>query len=164
MAEMVEMVRALAEYERAAGQVEVDDAQLSNALFGETPALFAHVAELDGSIEGMAIWFVNYSTWTGHHGIYLEDLFVRPRARGLGIGKSLLAALADIAVERGYRRVEWAVLDWNEPALGFYRHLGARLQDEWTVLRLSGEGLRGLAESYRDGATSSTSKPSPSSR
>lgn len=140
------MIRALAKYERAADQVEIDEAHLREVLFGETPTVFAHVVEHGGAVAGMAIWFLNYSTWTGRHGIYLEDLFVHPSARGIGAGMSLLAALARIAIEHGYTRVEWAVLDWNEPALGFYRHLGARPQDDWTVYRLSGADLRRLAE------------------
>lgn len=143
---MVEMVRALAAYERAADQVRLLDSQLHDALFGEAPSVFALVAEHNGALLGIAIWFLNYSTWTGHHGIYLEDLFVAPAARGLGAGKALLTALARVAVERGYTRVEWAVLDWNEPAIGFYRHLGATGQEDWTIFRLSGAALETLAE------------------
>jgi len=143
---MVEMVRSLAEYERAADQVRLVDRQLAETLFGEAPSVFAHVAERSGALVGMAIWFVNYSTWTGHHGIYLEDLFVIPSARSLGVGRALLAALARVAVGRGYSRVEWAVLDWNEPAIGFYRHVGARSQDDWTVFRMSGAALEALAK------------------
>jgi GNAT superfamily N-acetyltransferase len=145
VAELVAMISALAEYERAADEVEVTVAQLSGALFGPAPVIFAHVAEHAGAVVGMAIWFVNFSTWTGHHGIYLEDLFVRPPARDLGAGRALLGALAAIAVERGYTRVEWSVLDWNDPAIGFYRHLGARPQEDWTVFRLAGPELDRLA-------------------
>lgn len=145
VAEMVAMIRDLAEYERAAGSVEVTTAQLTAALFGPSPAIFAHVAEHAGAVVGMAIWFVSFSTWTGHHGIYLEDLFVRPPARDLGAGRALLGALAAIAVAWGYTRVEWSVLNWNEPAIGFYRHLGARPQEDWTVFRLSGTELHDLA-------------------
>lgn len=145
VAVMVELVRALAEYERAPDQVELEAGQLTDALFGPTPRVFAHVAEHDGDVVGMAIWFVNYSTWTGRYGIYLEDLFVRPSARGLGAGRALVAELAAVAVARGYSRVEWAVLDWNEPAVGFYRHLGARPQDDWTVFRLAGDSLAVMA-------------------
>jgi GNAT superfamily N-acetyltransferase len=145
VADLVAMIRALAEYERAADEVEVTPVQLTEALFGPAPAIFAHVAEHSGAVVGMAIWFVSFSTWTGHHGIYLEDLFVVPAARGLGVGRALLGALAAIAVARGYTRVEWSVLDWNEPAIGFYRHLGARPQEDWTVFRLSGSDLHFLA-------------------
>jgi GNAT superfamily N-acetyltransferase len=145
VAELVAMIRALAEYERAADEVEVTVTQLSGALFGPAPVIFAHVADQAGAVVGMAIWFVSFSTWTGHHGIYLEDLFVRPIARDLGAGRALLAALAAIAVERGYTRVEWSVLDWNDPAIGFYRHLGAQPQEDWTVFRLAGPELHRLA-------------------
>jgi GNAT superfamily N-acetyltransferase len=143
---MVDLVRALAAYERAPDQVQLDDGQLMESLFGADPRVFAHVAEHGGTVVGLAIWFVNYSTWTGHHGIYLEDLFVRPSDRGLGAGRALLSELARVAVERGYTRLEWAVLDWNEPAIGFYRHLGARPQDEWTVFRLTGPDLARVAQ------------------
>ncbi len=143
---MVEMVRALADYEGAADQVQLHDGQLSETLFGDAPQVFAHVAEYGGAVVGMAVWFVNFSTWTGRHGIYLEDLFVHPSARGVGAGRALLAEMARLAVARGYTRVEWAVLDWNEPAIGFYRHAGARPQDQWTVFRLSGPSLSRLAE------------------
>jgi GNAT superfamily N-acetyltransferase len=138
---IVDLVRALAAYERAADEVHLDDEQLVKSLFGEDPRVFAHVAEHRGAVVGFAIWFVNYSTWTGHHGIYLEDLFVRPSDRGVGAGRALLRELAREAVARGYPRLEWAVLRWNEPAIGFYRHLGARPQDDWTVFRLSGPDL-----------------------
>jgi GNAT superfamily N-acetyltransferase len=143
---MAAMVRALAAYERAADQVRLAETDLDAALFGPTPSVFAHVAEHRGAVVGMAIWFVNYSTWTGRHGIYLEDLFVMPEARGLGAGKALLATLARLALHRGYRRVEWAVLDWNEPAIGFYRRLGADRQEDWSVYRLSGPALEALVE------------------
>jgi GNAT superfamily N-acetyltransferase len=142
---MVDLVRALAEYERAPDEVQLQESQLEESLFGEAPKVFAHVAEHDGAVVGVAVWFVNYSTWTGQHGIYLEDLFVRPAARGLGAGRALLVELARLAMARRYSRVEWAVLNWNDPAIGFYRHLGARPQDEWTVFRLSGPRLSALA-------------------
>jgi GNAT superfamily N-acetyltransferase len=145
VAAIVALVRALAQYEGAADQVEVEDGQLTAALFGEAPRVFAHVAELAGEVVGTAVWFVNYSTWTGRPGIYLEDLFVRPATRGAGVGRAMVRQLARVAVARGYPRVEWAVLDWNEPAIGFYRHLGAQPQDEWRVFRLSGDGLSRLA-------------------
>lgn len=139
------MVHDLAEYERAADQVEVSPTDLRTALFGNEPAAFAHVAEVQGRVVGMAVWFLNYSTWTGRHGIYLEDLFVRPEARGLGVGKALMAALAQLAVDAGYRRLDWSVLDWNEPAIGFYRSLGAEPMDGWIGYRLTGDGLATLA-------------------
>jgi GNAT superfamily N-acetyltransferase len=142
---LVGLVRALAEYERASDRVQLDADQLRVALFGDRPAVFAHVAEEDGQVVGMAIWFLNFSTWTGQHGIYLEDLFVRPEARGAGHGRALLVTLARLAVTSGYRRVEWAVLNWNEPAIGFYRSLGAEPQDEWSTFRLAGDALAGLA-------------------
>ncbi|WP_459185584.1 GNAT family N-acetyltransferase [Streptomyces sp.] len=141
------MIRELAEYERELESARATEAQLHDALFGAEPAVFALIAEdnTTGAPVGFALWFRNFSTWTGTHGVYLEDLFVRPEARGGGHGKALLAALAAICVERGYERFEWAVLDWNEPSIGFYRSIGARSQDEWTVQRLTGEALRTLA-------------------
>ena len=105
--------------------MQITEADLQTALFGEQPAVFALVAAVDGEVVGVAVWFLTFSTWLGRHGIYLEDLYVRPEHRGAGHGRALLAALAAIAVERGYGRLEWAVLDWNEPALGFYRSIGA---------------------------------------
>jgi GNAT superfamily N-acetyltransferase len=142
---MVDLVRELADYERAADQVVLRAEQLEDVLFCATPRVFAHVAEHEGEVVGLAVWFVNFSTWTGCHGIYLEDLFVQPSARGLGAGRALLVELARQAVRRGYTRLEWAVLNWNEPAIGFYRHLGARPQDDWTVYRVSGPKLAELA-------------------
>ncbi|MBC3843946.1 GNAT family N-acetyltransferase [Streptacidiphilus sp. 4-A2] len=137
------MVRELADYERALDDAKATEEQLHTALFGPHPAAFAHIAEDDttGSVVGFALWFRNFSTWTGAHGIYLEDLYVRPQARGAGHGKALLAELARICVERGYGRLEWSVLDWNEPSIGFYKSLGAFPMDEWTVFRLTGEPL-----------------------
>ena len=141
------MVRELAEYEKALPEAKATEEQLHDALFAEHPAAFAHVAEdEDGVVVGFALWFRNFSTWTGAHGIYLEDLYVRPQQRGRGHGKALLAELARICVHRGYGRLEWAVLDWNEPSIAFYRALGARAMDEWTVYRLAGEPLRALGE------------------
>jgi GNAT superfamily N-acetyltransferase len=142
---IVGLVGDLAEYERARHEVQMDATMLDAALFAPEPAVFAHVVDLDGEIVAFALWFLTFSTWVGRHGIYLEDLYVRPEHRGGGWGRALLATLARLAVERGYGRVEWAVLDWNEPALGFYRSLGAVLMDEWTVHRLTGESLRRLA-------------------
>jgi GNAT superfamily N-acetyltransferase len=139
------LVGDLAEYERARREVELDAASLRAALFGPTPAVFAHVAVVEHEVVGFALWFLSFSTWVGRHGIYLEDLYVRPEHRGGGHGRALLATLARIAVDRGYGRVEWAVLDWNTPALEFYRSLGARALDEWTVHRLAGDDLRRVA-------------------
>jgi GNAT superfamily N-acetyltransferase len=140
------LIRELAEYERAATSAVATDEQLHQALFGPQPAVFAHVALTgDGEPAGFAMWFLNFSTWRGAHGIYLEDLFVRPAFRGGGHGKALLAELARLAVERGYWCVQWWVLDWNTPAIDFYKSLGAEAQDEWTVFRLHGEPLRRLA-------------------
>lgn len=141
------MIRELAEYERALDCARATPDQLHEALFGTQPAVFALVAEEDGAGEpvGFALWFRGYSTWTGTHGVYLEDLFVRPRARGRGHGRALLAHLAGVCVERGYDRFEWSVLDWNEPSIGFYRSLGAEPLEEWTRHRLSGAPLHALA-------------------
>ena len=143
---VVGLVRELADYERALHEVRLTEEQLTACLFGDAPALFGHVAEDDGGrVVGTALWFLNFSTWEGTHGIYLEDLYVTPTARGRGAGKALLGALAGICVERGYARLEWSVLDWNEPALGFYRSIGAVGMDEWTVQRLEGDALHALA-------------------
>ncbi len=139
------LVRELAEYERSADQVVASPDDLRRALFGQQPAVFAHVAVHDGAVAGFALWFLNFSTWTGRHGIYLEDLYVTPELRGHGYGKALLAELARICAERGYARFEWAVLDWNTPAIGFYRALGATAMDEWTVQRMAGPALHALA-------------------
>ncbi len=138
-------IRALAEYEKEpdAVQTTADDLRLS--LFGESPSVFAHVIERDGQLVAIAVWFLNYSTWTGRNGIYLEDLFVRESERRHGYGRALLAALAELCVARGYRRFEWSVLDWNEPSIRFYRSLGAVGLEEWTVQRLSGDALTRLA-------------------
>ncbi|MET8625058.1 GNAT family N-acetyltransferase [Kitasatospora sp. NPDC004669] len=137
------MIRELAEYEKAPQEAVATEEQLREALFGAAPALFGLIAEDDGTGEpvGFAVWFLNFSTWRGTHGIYLEDLYVRPQARGGGHGKALLLELARIAVERGYARVEWSVLDWNQPSIDFYKSLGAVPMDEWTVHRLTGEAL-----------------------
>ncbi|MGW7270501.1 N-acetyltransferase family protein [Streptomyces sp. NPDC054864] len=140
------MVRDLAEYEKALDEARATEEQLREALFGERPAAFAHIAEdeVSGEPVGFSLWFLNFSTWRGVHGIYLEDLYVRPEARGGGHGKALLRELARICVERGYERLEWSVLDWNEPSINFYRSLGALPQDEWTVYRLTDGALAGL--------------------
>lgn len=141
------MVRELAEYERALTEAKATEQQLHDALFAEHPAVFAHVAEDDeGRVVGFALWFRNFSTWNGTHGIYLEDLYVRPGARSVGHGKALLAELARLCVHQGYGRLEWSVLNWNEPSIAFYQALGAKPMDEWTVFRLAGEPLRTLGE------------------
>ncbi|OEV09120.1 L-amino acid N-acyltransferase YncA [Streptomyces sp. Amel2xB2] len=143
-----EMIRELAAYEKALEHARATDRQLHDALFADHPAVFALIAEEDTESDpvGFALWFLNFSTWTGTHGVYLEDLYVRPSARGSGYGKQLLSALAGICVERGYERFEWWVLDWNEPSIGFYRSLGAEPMEDWTVFRMSGDPLRRLAD------------------
>ncbi|WP_269853254.1 GNAT family N-acetyltransferase [Streptomyces sp. RPT161] len=154
------MIRELADYERSLEDARATPEQLHDALFGAQPAAFALIAE-EASVEGgpravgFALWFRNYSTWTGTHGVYLEDLYVRPEARGGGHGKALLAELARICVERGYERFEWSVLDWNEPSIGFYRSLGAVPMEEWTVHRLTGGPLHALA------STATVASPNP---
>ena len=142
---IVGLVRELAAYEREPDAVRLTDAVLAARLFGPDPAVFAHVAVLDGEVVGTAVWFLTFSTWTGTHGVWLEDLYVRPEARGSGLGRRLLASLAEVCVERGYARLEWTVLDWNAPALGFYRALGAVGMEEWTTQRLQGQALAALA-------------------
>ena len=138
---LVELIVDLATYEREPDAVEVDDRMLGDALFAEHPVVFATVADDGGTVLGMTIHFRNYSTWTGRLGIYLEDFYVRPEARGRGIGRALLAALADEARAHGYARIDWSVLNWNESAIGFYESVGAVPMDEWTGYRLSGEAL-----------------------
>lgn len=139
------MVRELADYEKALHEARATEDHLHTALFGDRPAVYAHVAEDEsGQVVGFALWFLTFSTWRGVHGIHLEDLYVRPQARGRGHGKALLAELARICTERGYQRLEWAVLDWNEPSIAFYESLGARPQDEWDVYRLTDEALAEL--------------------
>lgn len=147
---ILECIRALAVYEKEPDAVQTTAGDLRRTLFGPAPSVFAHVVEKHGAgkdprIVAIAVWFLNYSTWTGRHGIYLEDLFVREDERGHGYGKALLKALARVCVERGYRRFEWAVLDWNEPSIGFYRSIGAVGMDEWKIQRLSGDALARLA-------------------
>jgi GNAT superfamily N-acetyltransferase len=139
------LIRDLASYEKALAEVTGSEQDLRQALLAEPPAVFAHVAEHDGEVGGFALWYLSFSTWQAGHGIYLEDLYVRPELRGLGLGRALLAELARICVERGYPRLEWAVLDWNTPSRGFYASLGAAEMSEWIVNRLSGPALRDLA-------------------
>jgi GNAT superfamily N-acetyltransferase len=144
---VVGLVRELADYERALHEVRLTEAQLAERLFGDAPALFGHVAVHDGEVVGMALWFLNFSTWRGTHGIYLEDLYVSPRHRGTGLGRELLRSLAAVCVERGYARLEWSVLDWNTPSIDFYKAAGAEPMDEWTVFRLTDDALTAFAGS-----------------
>ena len=151
---VVALVRELADYEQALHEVRLTEAQLHERLFGEHPALFGHVAVADdgagrGEVAGMALWFLNFSTWRGTHGIYLEDLYVRPAHRGSGLGRELLRTLADLCVQRGYSRLEWSVLDWNTPSIDFYRAAGAVPMDGWTVFRLTDDALRTFAAARR---------------
>ena len=143
------LIRELATYERAADQVTATEQDLHAALFAAQPAVHAHVAVADGEVAGFALWFLNFSTWLGRHGIYLEDLYVTPAMRGRGVGKALLAELADLCARRGCGRLEWWVLDWNSPAIGFYRSIGAAAMSEWTVYRLTGQPLADLAARAR---------------
>ncbi|MGH9080235.1 MAG: GNAT family N-acetyltransferase [Acidimicrobiales bacterium] len=151
--DLLEMIHDLADFERSPGSVQVDRGQLHDALFAEAPSVFAHVAAFGHRVVGMAIWFLTFSTWTGRSGIHLEDLYVRPEARATGVGRALLSELAAIAGRSGYRRVEWSVLDWNGPALGFYRSLGAVPLAGWTTFRLSGAALAALAAAPSGGQT-----------
>ena len=139
------LIRALAEYERLTHEVILDEDRLQQHLFGPRPYAEVLLAEDNGQVVGFALFFHNYSTFVGKPGIYLEDLFVEPACRGRGLGKALLQALAKLAIERDCGRLEWAVLDWNEPSIQFYQALGAKPMDEWTGYRLTGEALRGLA-------------------
>jgi GNAT superfamily N-acetyltransferase len=142
---LLQLVRELAAYEREPDAVVATEADLHEALFGPDAVARCHVAEHDGEVVGFALWYRTFSTWTGKPGLWLEDLFVRPAARGTGLGKALLVSLAKVCAERGWTRLEWWVLDWNEPAQGFYRSLGARPEDDWTVWRVSGTDLHALA-------------------
>ena len=143
--DILRLIRALADYEREPDAVETTAEDLRGHLFGEAPRVFAHVAEQDGRVVGIAVWFVNFSTWTGRHGIYLEDLFVDPGARGGGVAHQLMRALAAEAKAQSYARMDWAVLDWNELAKGFYRRIGARHNETWESWRLTGDALAELA-------------------
>jgi len=135
----------LADYEKLLDTVTATEADTAAALFGDNPRAFADIAELDGQPVGFSLWFYNYSTFVGRHGIWLEDLFVRPSARGSGAGKALLVNLAKRCVEEGLGRFEWSVLDWNAPSIAFYDSLGAASMDEWIIRRLTGDGIRKLA-------------------
>jgi GNAT superfamily N-acetyltransferase len=142
------LIRELAEYERLADTVRFDEAELGRNLFGECPAAEVLVGELGGEAQGFALFFPNFSTFEGRPGIYLEDLFVRPAARGNGLGKALIAAVAAVAVERGCARFEWAVLDWNAPSIAFYEALGATEMSDWRTMRLEGEALARLGSGF----------------
>jgi GNAT superfamily N-acetyltransferase len=139
------LIKALADYERLADAVVADEARLQASLFGPDPSAEVVIARVGGEPVGLAVWFHNYSSFLGQHGLYLEDLFVIPEWRGRGVGRALLTYLARVAVDRGCGRMEWSVLDWNETARGFYERLGAAPMDEWTVYRLTGNALRRLA-------------------
>ena len=138
-------IRELADYEKLAHEVRFDEAELAQNLFGPRPYAEVVIGEIDGEAQGFALFFHNFSTFEGKAGIYLEDLYVRPAARGAGLGLALLQHLASLAVTRGCARLEWSVLDWNEPAIGFYNNLGAKKMDEWSMMRVDGTRLTALA-------------------
>jgi GNAT superfamily N-acetyltransferase len=148
--EILAFIRELAEYEKLAHEAVADEAGLAAQLFGTTPRAEVLIAEVDGQSAGFALFFHNFSTFVGKPGLYLEDLFVRPTFRGFGLGKRLMVRLAKIAVERDCGRFEWSVLDWNQPAIDFYRSLGAAGMDEWTVQRVAGDALTALAAQADD--------------
>lgn len=144
------MIIELAEFEKAKEQAVLSPQQLHAALFADKPAVFCDLIESeDGEIAGFGIWFLNYSTWTGTHGIYLEDLYIRTAHRSAGFGSAYLKHLASLCIERGYHRLQWWVLDWNEAAISFYTSIGAALMSEWTVMRVDGESLANLANSAK---------------
>jgi GNAT superfamily N-acetyltransferase len=143
---IAQFIRDLAEYEKLAHEVRFDEAVLGQRLFGARPYAEVLIGEIDGAPQGFALFFHNFSTFEGKPGVYLEDLFVRPEARGSGLGKTLLQRLAQIAVERDCARLEWWVLDWNEPAIAFYKSLGAKPMEEWTTFRVDGDALTALAK------------------
>ena len=142
--EVLQLIQDLATYEKAPDQVEASKDDLLNTIFTKEPRVFCDLVEVDGQIAGMAIWFLNYSTWQAKHGIYLEDLYIKPEFRARGYGKALLKHLAQICDKEGYGRLQWWVLDWNSPAIEFYKSLGAEAMDEWTVYRTSGKALKDL--------------------
>jgi diamine N-acetyltransferase len=139
------LVKELADYERLSHQVDASPERIAAALFGPQPRLFCDIAEADGQAAGFAMWFLNYSSFRGRHGLYLEDLFVRPAFRGRGLGKALMRSLAKRCVDNGYARFEWAVLDWNTPAIDFYRSIGARVLDDWRICRMTDDALTQFA-------------------
>lgn len=142
---LLTFLRELAAYEKLADQVSATEGDMHAALFGDRPLVETVIASLEGEPVGYALYFPTFSTFLGKPGLYLEDLYVRPAARGFGVGRKLLEHLARITVERGWGRLEWSVLDWNEPSIGFYKKMGAKAMDEWTVFRLTGQSLRKLA-------------------
>jgi len=142
--EVLQLIQDLATYEKAPDQVEASEDDLLNTIFAKDPRVFCDLVEVDGQIAGMAIWFLNYSTWQAKHGIYLEDLYIKPEFRARGYGKALLKHLAQICDREGYGRLQWWVLDWNSPAIEFYKSFGAEAMDEWTVYRTSGQALKNL--------------------
>jgi GNAT superfamily N-acetyltransferase len=146
---VLSLVKELAEYEKLSHEVEATEAMIADALFGDNPRLFCDMAEWNGEVAGFAVWFINFSTFSGRSGIYLEDLFVRPALRGKGIGKALLSHLAKECVANGWSGLQWSVLDWNTPAIEFYKSLGAVLVDEWKLCRLGVPALTALAEGKR---------------
>jgi GNAT superfamily N-acetyltransferase len=146
---ILSLIRELAEYEKLLHEVEASEADISAALFADHPKLFCEIAEWNGDAAGFAVWFLNFSTFSGRSGIYLEDLFVRQVLRGKGIGKALLAHLASECVKNGWSRLQWSVLDWNTPSIEFYKSLGAVLMDEWTTCRVNGPALAALARGAR---------------
>ena len=139
------LVRELADYEKLTPEVDATEQAIAAALFSDAPRLFCDIAEWNGEPAGFSVWFLNYSTFRGRHGLYVEDLFVRPPFRGHGIGKALMARLARHCVEQGFARFEWAVLNWNAPSIAFYKSIGAQVMDEWKICRLSGQALRDFA-------------------
>jgi len=145
------LVRELADYEKLSAEVDATEEMVSAALFCREPRLFCDIAEWDGEAAGFATWFLNYSTFRGSHGIFIEDLFVRPAYRGRGIGKGLMASLARRCMNEGYGRCEWAVLGWNAPSIAFYKSIGAQIREDWRICRLSGQALASFA---RQGASS----------
>lgn len=147
---ILNLVKELAEYERALDHVETTEKELLSTIFVENPKVFCDLVDVEGEIVGFAIWFLNYSTWQGRHGIYLEDLFVKSEFRGRGYGKALLQHLARVCEERGYGRFQWSVLDWNTPAIDFYKSLGAESMDDWIVYRVTGKSLQDLASPTQD--------------
>ena len=157
---ILQLIRELADYERAPNDAVATEAQLHEVLFGETPAAQVLIGYEEGEAVCFAVYFFNFSTWLGRPGLYLEDLFVRPEVRGRGYGRALLIRLAQIAQERGCGRMEWSVLDWNEPAIQFYKKLGAQAMDEWTVFRLTRQGIEKLAGATQDLQDSEEQLPS----
>ena len=141
---ILQLIKDLAEYEKAPLEAKATLKQIEDTIFSTNPSAFCHVAEVDGQVIGIAIWFLNYSTWLGKPGMYLEDLYIDPAFRGQGHGMAFLKTLAKICVERGYERFQWWVLDWNEPSIEFYKSIGAVPMDEWTIFRVSGEALKKL--------------------